>query len=196
MMRWQCLQNNARLIVKPSFYVFWAVFSLLDNEGILPIFLLAAVIHELGHVAAIYLCGGMVTSLTLAAGGAVLRQASVLSPPKTIAVSLSGPAAGVAAAWVACQFGWLTFAGANLLLSMFNCLPALPLDGGCALLALMQLAGCSARAEWRLAAVSRIAAVLFICGGVLLLLRTGRNASVLTVGLCLLAAQRPVLRPK
>ncbi len=194
MMRWQCLQNNARLIVKPSFYVFWAVFSLLDNEGILPIFVLAAMLHELGHIAAIYLCGGVVASLTLSAGGAVLRQASVLPSERLVAVSLAGPAAGVAAAWAACQFGWLTFAGANLLLSMFNCLPVLPLDGGCALLALMQLAGCPARAEQLLVVASYVAAALFTCGGVLLLLQTGRNASVLAVGLCLLAAQRPVLR--
>ena len=67
-----------KVYAAPSFYVFWAVFCLLDEEGVMPLFLCAAVIHELGHAAAIYLCGGRIDGIRLCVTGAVLTQGRCL----------------------------------------------------------------------------------------------------------------------
>ncbi|MDO5783699.1 MAG: hypothetical protein Q4P20_01400 [Eubacteriales bacterium] len=188
--------TRAKLHVSPSFYIFWSLFCLLDNEGILPLFLCAAVIHELGHVIAIYACGGYICGIQLSAAGAVLEQGRQLSGLADCAVSLAGPAAGMAAAWVCTMAGLPMLAGANIMLSVFNCLPLLPLDGGCALSSLFCLlpTAISAQAQLALAWFSFLAsAALAVCGAALLFY-TGRNATVLVIGLFLLHMNRYSLR--
>lgn len=179
---------RAKLHVSPSFYIFWSVFCLLDNEGVLPLFLCAAVIHELGHVLAIYACGGTICGVELSAVGAVLVQGRQLSGTADCAVALAGPAAGMAAAWVCTVAELPLLAGANIMLSVLNCLPLLPLDGGCALSGLL----CLLPAQMALSAQRTlvwfsflISAALAVCGAALLL-HTGRNATVLVIGLFLL----------
>lgn len=179
---------RAKLHVSPSFYIFWSVFCLLDNEGVLPLFLCAAVIHELGHVLAIYACGGTICGVELSAVGAVLVQGRQLSGMADCEVALAGPAAGMAAAWVCTVAGLPLLAGANIMLSVLNCLPLLPLDGGCALSGLLCLlpAQMALSAQRTLVRFSfLISAALAVCGAALLL-HTGRNATVLVIGLFLL----------
>lgn len=183
-----------KLRIYPSFYVFWAVFCLLDNEGILPLFLIAAVIHEAGHVIAIRACGGEIDAVELTASGAVLRQGRCLGYAADAAIALAGPAAGMAAAWLLSVTGYPMLAGANALLSIFNCLPVLPLDGGCFWY------NCAAMTPFSLAGMRAVECVsvltalaLTVFGGVFLAY-TGRNATVLAVGLCLLRANRDLLR--
>lgn len=65
---------KGRLLVSPSFYVFWAVFCLLDTQNILPVFALAAMLHELGHAAVIACLGGSIRCVRLHAAGAVIMQ--------------------------------------------------------------------------------------------------------------------------
>lgn len=182
----------AKLRVTPSFYLFWAVFSLLDSEGVLPVFAGAALLHELGHVCAICACGGQVASVELSACGVVIEQRRPLGYLADCAVALAGPAAGMAAALAFAAAHCPTAAGANLLLSAFNCLPLLPLDGGCALAALLALLPPRAAepAVRALAFVSLGGACALSLGGAALLLHTGRNATVLAAGLFLLGANR------
>lgn len=185
----------AKLRAEPSFYLFWAVFCLLDSEGVLPIFAGAAVIHELGHILAISACGGQIAYIKLSASGAVIHQTRMLEPVCDCAVALAGPAAGMAAALLFSAMGYPTAAGANLLLSMFNCLPFLPLDGGCALSALFAMLPphVAAAGQRGLAQVSIGGAGIFIFCGTALLVYTGRNATILAAGLFLLAANRSLL---
>lgn len=179
---------RAKLHVSPSFYIFWSLFCLLDNEGILPLFLCAAVIHELGHVLAIYACGGYICGLKLSAAGAVLEQGGQMSGVADCAVSLAGPAAGMAAAWVCTIAGMPMLAGANIMLSVLNCLPLLPLDGGRALSGLFCLlpVSVSASAQLALTWFSVLASAALAAGGAALLFYTGRNATILVIGLFLL----------
>ena len=179
---------KGKLQVHPSFYLFWFIFCLLDNEHILPVFLGAAVIHELGHAAAIYACGGCISGVSLSACGAVIRQGRFLSYGADCIISLAGPAAGIAAAWLLCIWGFPVAAGANSMLSLFNCLPVLPLDGGCALRSLLACRwdGSIDRMDRVLLYSSCLCSFVITLFGGFLLWYTARNATILVIGLTLL----------
>ena len=102
---------------------------------------LAVVVHELGHVAALVLCGAEVYGLRMEACGLALRCA----PPE-------GAVRTIAAAGLFCilrGLGYPEGADLSLLYACANLLPVLPLDGGRALEAVVAaLAG--ARAAERL----------------------------------------------
>ena len=98
--------------------------------------LLAAAAHELGHIAAIHLTGCRVSSIRLCASGAVINRSASLTPAREALCALSGPVAGALYAVLIAPVFPLS-AGMSLCLSIFNALPALPLDGGRALECLM-----------------------------------------------------------
>lgn len=94
---------------------------------------LAVVVHELGHVAALVLCGAEVYGLRMEACG----------------LALAGPAAGAGLFCILRGLGYPEGADLSLLYACVNLLPVLPLDGGRALeAAVAALAG--ARAAERL----------------------------------------------
>lgn len=188
--------KQKKVYAAPSFYMFWAVFCLLDEEGVMPLFLCAAVIHELGHAAAIYLCGGKIDGICLCMTGAVLKQGRCLGYLEECLIALAGPLAGLAGAWILTAMGYSMLAGANLLLSLFNSLPLLPLDGGCAIKSLIcMLPSSAADTGLRLLHVfSAIAALALTVFGAALLFYTGQNATALAAGGFLLFANIAFLR--
>ena len=64
----------SRIQVRDGFLVLMAALWCADESGVLPIFLLAAAVHECGHLFVIRLSGGTVHALCLTACGAVLRD--------------------------------------------------------------------------------------------------------------------------
>ena len=96
---------------------------------------LAVLAHEAGHAAAIYLTGGRVTALRLAVTGPIICRTGGTDGAREAFCALAGPLAGVLYAIVSAERLPLS-AGMSLVLSAFNSLPALPLDGGRALAAL------------------------------------------------------------
>lgn len=87
----------------------------------------AAVIHELGHLLALWLFDVPVQGMEIDIGGAVI-QTGVLTPGEELCCALAGPAAGA----LLCFF-WRWFPEAAMCAAMqtaFNLLPFYPMDGG------------------------------------------------------------------
>ena len=109
---------------------FWLVLGLMVLLFPLPVvsgILLAAAIHEMGHILALQLCGGRIHRISLRAGGAVI-EAAPLSAGRELVCILAGPAAGALTI-----FSWRAFpelAIAGLVQTAFNLLPLPHLDGG------------------------------------------------------------------
>ncbi len=129
---------SGRIQIGDSFLILAALVVFLDEEGVGQLFLAAAALHETGHALAVQLCRGQILCLRLTAVGGVLRYR--LHRPNRVhdlLIAAAGPLAGLLAAMAAARAGCYTFAGANLLLSLFNLLPIRPLDGGQILYALL-----------------------------------------------------------
>lgn len=94
---------------------------------------LAVTVHELGHVAALVLCGTEIYGLRMEGCGLALRCAPSEGAVRTIAAAISGPAAGVGLFCILRGLGYQEGADLSLLYTCVNLLPVLPLDGGRAL---------------------------------------------------------------
>ncbi len=152
-----------RVEVRDGFLVLLAALWCADASGVLPLFLLAAAVHECGHIAVIRLSGGTVHKLCLTACGAVLRCSLPPSPCSRAAICLAGPAASFALTAIANEIGSYRLAGASALLGLFNLLPLPPLDGG---MAIRYLA--DGRFSFLLNVTAGLTVIGLLAGGVLL----------------------------
>ena len=100
-----------------------------DSEGLLPVFLLAAALHELGHLLALWACGGRLRRLRIFALGGRMDCVLPKKRMQCFFVHFAGAAMNFAAFAVFRLLGCTMLAGANFVLSAFNLLPVCPLDG-------------------------------------------------------------------
>ena len=113
--------------IEVGFWIVLGLMLLLFPVRFLLGVILAAFIHEMGHILAIWLTGGRVRSIQLHAFGARI-EAAPMEPGRGAVCALSGPAAGALTVLAWRWFPELAVAG--LLQTGFNLLPVYPLDGG------------------------------------------------------------------
>lgn len=94
--------------------------------------IIASAVHELGHIAAIYLCGGHLKDFSADPWGFSITGAGIPAVKGDIFSLLAGPFAGLALSLCVCaDIAFLKTLGmVSFLLSVYNLLPAWPLDGG------------------------------------------------------------------
>ena len=166
----------------------------------LPALAIALSAHELSHLLSARLCGVTIREIQLMpfGGSAKMENPYRIPPARLVAVALAGPAANLALI-VLCaaltQWGLVQPASAralfqlNLTLMLFNLIPALPLDGGRVLYALLQRPLGSSRALRLGIWLGRILAAALIAVAVGLGLRRGRwNLTLLLAAVFLLAS--------
>ena len=98
----------------------------------------SVLLHELGHAIVARRLQVPIAGIELHFFGGVAKMAgSPRSPRDEILIAVAGPAVSFALAGIGIVISWLTplpgaslFAGVNLVLGVFNLIPALPMDGG------------------------------------------------------------------
>ncbi|MCD7947415.1 MAG: site-2 protease family protein [Oscillospiraceae bacterium] len=127
-----------RLEITGGFLLLAAVLYYFDTQNLLVLAFVGGVLHELGHLCAIYLLGGRVSKLRLSCVGAeiVLSPRRQLAHWKQIIIALAGPAANLAVIYFCIPFSGRgselasLCIGVNVTLCIFNLLPIAQLDGG------------------------------------------------------------------
>ena len=183
--------RKLRLEVSPgAAFLAAALFFFLRGRELLAL-LPAVLAHELGHVAAILAMGLHLRGFRAEAVGFRLDYAGETSPLGHVLVAAAGPAAGFAYAaltarlWRATGQDWLSLsAGISLLLSVFNLLPAPPLDGGRILAPLLCAWLGSSRGE-QICRLLGYGVGLALCGLGIVFALEGKGAAPLLPGLWL-----------
>lgn len=125
--------------VSPAAAVFYPLLYFFDDGGWFAAVLPAVLFHELGHYAAVRLCGERVYALTVSVTGLVMDVSPLSDTKAEIFCAAAGPCLGLCwwflAQWIGGAWGEKS-AAAALLINVFNLLPAMPLDGGRILYAL------------------------------------------------------------
>ena len=129
MKHWHGMWARRSMVIETDggFWIVLGLMGLLFPLRVLAGLLLAASVHELGHIVSVLLCGGRIHRIRLHPGGAQIIAAP-LPPGRELLCILAGPGAGALTivAWRA--FPELAVAG--LLQTVFNLLPLPGLDGG------------------------------------------------------------------
>lgn len=162
--------------------------------------ILSVAVHELGHIAAIGLASGKLKGIKIDASGICISCVGLQSRAAMLAALLAGPLFGLLLAYGASYFGnihsntlLLKTAGYSLILSLYNLLPALPLDGGQAL-------SCVLGAVFPRADTGRIMLYLSIFVGLTLLtlgivcIRRAYGTAFAIAGIMLLTVQRGIVK--
>ena len=181
-----------RLRVDAASLLVLAFFVYFSDGRFLAALLPAVAAHEAGHLLALKLLGRRVRGIALEPTGLRIDCAGAADPRGEALAALAGPAAGLCWAWAASRLGarleseiLLLSAGLSLLLSLFNLLPAPPLDGGLAVSALCSLRPGGERGERLAKRLALLCAALLTLAGLWLAWR-GRGAAALLAGALLL----------
>ncbi len=184
-------RTEQALRVEPGFGFFFclSLFLVLDGSGMGGRCLAAVVLHELGHLAVLKLLGIRVNQIRLKPCRIEIRRAAAPSLGAELAVNLAGPLTNLLLAAGSARLGWLSFSAVNCALGLFELCPLPSLDGGQALMNLMQQHFPLSIAERICARVQWVCFALMTIAG-LVLLGHGANFTLilLLAGLALMSA--------
>ncbi len=170
------------------------MFIIIDGTLLPLAVLLFALVHELGHLLTMKLCGYKVKRFELTAvGGNIVCEDRHKAYFLDIIVAISGPLINFILLIVIYKLIGLGFfarngmfyLAVNFLLMMVNMLPVSCLDGGRALSALLSYFVLPDKRERIMYFISLIFSTLLIAGGAYLLYLTGFNFSLLLIGIYL-----------
>lgn len=171
------------------------LFAFLVSPVLLAALLSAAALHELGHIAALRYYGGRISCLAITPFGAemTVSDSTQLSYGAEMLVTLAGPAVNLLLALGLGLLGkygetFYVFAGAQLVLGLFNLIPARPLDGGQLLWLVMAWLCEPFTADRVTAAVSVVFSLAISACGAAVLYRTGKSPFLLLGSIGLLTA--------
>lgn len=131
-----------RIRLRVSLFALPAYILMLWLEGIKPfsVMILSALVHELGHITAIRLCGYRLRRVDILPMGALIVCPEGIPNSDETKIALSGPLASLFLAFVGSLWFLKTREALallatliNLVLGLFNLLPVQKLDGGKAL---------------------------------------------------------------
>ena len=142
-----------RISVSPAFVLFWTALYFFDTNGLFWSLLLAVLVHELCHFAAIRLTGGGVRKLELRLNGFVIVTDGLMSYRRELICAAAGPIGSAALAFIAARLGQYALSGISGALLAFNALPILPLDGG-------RMVYCAVAGLWGVSAAEK---TMFLC---------------------------------
>lgn len=108
---------------------------------------IAAIFHELCHIAAIHVCNGSVCEIRVGAGGALL-ETSPMTAGKELLCALAGPFGSLLLTLLLRCISELAICGC--IQGVYNLLPLYPLDGGRALRCLFSFAGARGEKGFRI----------------------------------------------
>lgn len=180
--------GETRVRVSVLFFAAAVVWLTLDESGLAVFCLLASFLHEMGHLAALAICGKQPAEVCAGIFGVRMTQnpKTPLSYWQNIFVSLAGPAVNlVMAALLTAVRAQPGAVAVQLTIGFFNLLPVEALDGGQALLCLLCTRVQPPRAEQIVLGVSIAAILPLATVGCLLLLISGYNFTLLAVSLYL-----------
>ena len=121
------------LTVSPGFLLLAAAVYFIGGLGALAAFMAAALAHELGHLAAMFMADASIRGIRITATGPVIEYGGDLTQRQQIGIIAAGPVAGLvfAALCFITDIPFLCYTGAiAMLAAMFNLLPVMPMDGG------------------------------------------------------------------
>lgn len=171
----------------PELVLLSLAFMLGDGDKYMSI-LVAALLHELGHMAAAALLGVKMRLCKAGMAGISLQyDFSLVSHGREAIVCLAGPVVGVVIFFLGYKNGVASyFAGASLGLTVLNLLPISFLDGGCALTAILSVF-LSPDKVWHIVrGLSFVFTILLWVLAIIMMLSTGGDISFICASVYLL----------
>ena len=130
-----------------GFFLLLSLALLFDRSGLAVGCICAALLHELGHLLAMAVCGVSVTAVCLCPLGVRIERAEPTSLNRELLINLSGPMVNLLLALVLYRAEKFPFSAVNCVLGLFELCPLPSLDGGQALFCLMQRYFCLRTAQ-------------------------------------------------
>ena len=187
--------RDKRFFVRTSsgFWILLSALLSLDRElRILLPALVAAGLHEIGHIIAIYIVGGHVKGIDITLSGAEMRidEEKHFSYWEDAAVAAAGPAASFLCALLGQKLKFWIFAAMCAGQGIFNLMPVGPLDGGRFLYAIVAGFWGSVSAERVISLISALLMGVLLGAGFALLREYGNPTLAITSGWLLMSTLR------
>lgn len=182
--------NDRRLVLSFAAAISVVMISAFVEINVLLSLALAVLVHELGHVAAIYAMGLKLEHIAVEPSGFRIKYSGIGSEYADLISSAAGPTAGLLYFGVINEFcPYLRLSGElSLFYSLFNLMPVYPLDGGRIINIVAEQKLGPVRGEEVCRMLSGFFCVLFTLSAALLFL-IGQGGAMLAAGIWLCLVQ-------